>query len=135
MEYAERRAFGMTIKITATKEILDRYYCETFVSLTEIVVSAVAWKYLYTLSDQLIFTSSLIRYFFTMFSGRFAHSNDQLQSRISLPAYSQWFYFFFSTTPAVGRSLTFRVAAYSRDRLIGEEIRYYYNHINDLVHK
>ena len=28
---------------------------------------------------------------FQMFSGRFAHSNDWFQSRISLPAYCQWF--------------------------------------------
>ena len=47
-----------------------------------------------------------------------------LQSRISLPAYSRGFYFFFQQHQSVGRSLTFRVSAYSRDRLIGEEIRY-----------
>ena len=51
-----------------------------------------------------VFTSSLIRFFsfvyfnslgfvshFPMFSGRFAHSNYWFQSRISLPAYCQWF--------------------------------------------
>ena len=34
------------------------------------------------------------------------------------------FTFFFGEHESVGRSLTFRVSAYSRDRLIGEEIRY-----------
>ena len=59
-----------------------------------------------------------------MFSVRFAHLNGRLQSRISLSAYSRWFYlFFFEEHESVGRSLTFRVSAYSRDRLIGEEIR------------
>ena len=67
-----------------------------------------------------------------MFSVRFAHSNGWLQSRISLPAYSRWFYFFFQQHQSVGRSLTFRVSAYSRDRLIGEEIRYLRCNNNDI---
>ena len=37
------------------------------------------------------------------------------------------FTFFFQQHQSVGRSLTFRVSAYGRDRLIGEEIRYIVN--------
>ena len=52
-----------------------------------------------------------------MFSMRFAHSNDWLQSRISLLAYSWWFvffpfFFFFGQHKSVGRSLTLRDSAY-----------------------
>ena len=36
----------------------------------------------------------------------------------------RWFYFFFGQHESVWRSLNIRVSAYSRDRLIGEEIRY-----------
>ena len=58
-----------------------------------------------------------------MFSVRFACSNGQLQSIISLSAYSRWFYLFFGQLESSGKTVTFRVSAYSRDRLIGEEIR------------
>ena len=58
-----------------------------------------------------------------MFSVRFACSNGQLQSIISLSAYSRWFYFFWGQLESSGKTLTFRVSTYSRDWLIGEEIR------------
>ena len=58
-----------------------------------------------------------------MFSVRFACSNGQLQSIISLSAYSRWFYLFFGQLESSVKTLKVRVSAYSRDRLIGEEIR------------
>ena len=59
-----------------------------------------------------------------MFSVRFACSNCQLQSIILLSAYSRWFYFFGGgQLESSGKTLPFRFSAYSRDRLIGEEIR------------
>ena len=47
-----------------------------------------------------------------MFSARFACSNGQLQSIISLSAYSRWFYLFFGQLESSAKTLTFRVLAY-----------------------
>ena len=58
-----------------------------------------------------------------MFSVRFTCSNCQLQSIIPLSADSRWFYFFGGQLESSGKTLTFRVSAYSRDRLVGKEIR------------
>ena len=49
---------------------------------------------------------------FLMFSARFACSNGQLQSIISLSAYSRWFYLFFGQLESSVKTLTFRVSAY-----------------------
>ena len=49
---------------------------------------------------------------FPMFPMRFANSNGQLQSRISLSAIADGFALFFGQHKPVGRSLTFRVSAY-----------------------
>ena len=124
MEYAERRAFGMTIKITATKEILDWYYCETFVRLTEIVVFLQSHGSIYTLC-RINWYSHL--HWFAIFSQCFPGGsltqmtsyNQEFRSRLIADGFT----FFCQQHQSVGRSLTFRVSAYSRDRLIGEEIR------------
>ena len=46
--------------------------------------------------------------------------NQEFRSRLIADGFT----FFFEEQESVGRSLTFRVSAYSRDRLIDEEIRY-----------
>ena len=57
--------------------------------------------------------------------------NQEFRSRLI----ADGFPFFFLQHESVGRSLTFRVSAYSRDRLIGEEIRYILlNNIVSLIH-
>ena len=46
--------------------------------------------------------------------------NQEFRSRLIADGFT----FFFEEQESVGRSLTFRVSAYSQDRLIDEEIRY-----------
>ena len=45
--------------------------------------------------------------------------------KIKKNCWIRWFYFFFGQHESVWRSLNIRVLAYSWDRLIGEEIRYF----------
>jgi len=111
--FEKRRAFGMMINNSNERDTRLLWNVSQFVTMLCFC----------SLSDQfLVFTSSLIR-FFPMFSVRFGLLDGRLQSWISLPAYSRWFYFFWEQHESVGRSPTFRVSTYSRDRLIGEETR------------
>ena len=48
--------------------------------------------------------------------------NQEFLSRLIADGFT-----FFGEHESVGRSLNFSVAAYSQDRLIGEEIRYFQN--------
>ena len=52
--------------------------------------------------------------------------NQEFPSRLIADGFT----FYFQQHQSAGMSLTFRVSAYSRDRLIGEEIRYSGYHKN-----
>ena len=105
--YKEQCAFGMMGKlITVMKKIeieIDWNACQ--VTVTEsIVVFLQSHSSIYIFTDSIFFIcvycNSLAFVFsepFPMFPMRFANSNGQLQSRISLSAYSQWFCLIFWT--------------------------------------
>ena len=103
--YEERRAFGMMRKITVTKEILNWNVCQ--VTETESIVVFLQLRHsIHIFTDSLFFLLCLFSFISfcvhwaisQFFSGRLAHSNGRLQSRISLSAYSRWFCVFFWTT-------------------------------------
>ena len=108
--YKEQCAFGMMGKlITVMKKIeieIDWNACQ--VTVTEsIVVFLQSHSSIYIFTDSIFFicvyfNSSAFVFSepFPMFPMRFANSIGQLQSRISLSAYSRWFCFIFWTTQA-----------------------------------
>ena len=128
--YEEQRAFGMMRKITVTKEILNWNICQ--VTVTEsILVFLQSCSSIYIFTDLLFFLSCLFSFisfcvpwaisqFFPWGSlTQMTGYNQEFHSRLI----ANGFAFSFGQHKSVGRSLTFRVSAYSRGRLIGEEIR------------